>query len=122
MKEGIRSPVDNSLKHRGQVEHAPRGAGLGGAHQHTFCSHLKMRFKQIAYLDERMPKNVYFWNENLKITSVSGAPPPNPCLLLGAGSPQTLTLLVLLLLSIASLSSSFLALNAFYSPQKKELK
>jgi len=34
-----------------------------------------------------MPKNVFFWNKNVKITSASGAPPLNPRL--PPASPQT---------------------------------
>jgi len=101
----------NSLKHsgvaRGKWEHAPRGAS---AH---FYSHLKTRFKE-EFRPKDALKMCIFWNKNVKITSASGA---EPYLSWGL-CPQIPTLLPLL--TIANLSSSFLALNAFYYPQRQQ--
>jgi len=80
-----------------------------GAHQHTFCKHLKRVLSR--NFDQSMFKNAYFLN------SASGAPSPNPRLLPAALRPQTPALL--LSPTITSLSSSFLALNAFYYPKKR---
>jgi len=59
-----------------------------------------------------------FWNKNVKITSASGATLLNPHFPPAAwGSAPDPTLI--LLLTIENLSISFLALSAFYYPQKR---
>jgi len=61
-----------------------------------------------------MPKNAVFFR--IKMQKL---PQRNPRLppAVGGSAPQTPTLL--LLLTIVSMSSSFIALNAFYYPKKK---
>jgi len=61
-----------------------------------------------------------FWNKNAKITSASGALPPNSCLppVAGGSAPRLPCYYSYLLLQ--SLLSSFLVLNAFYYLQKEQ--
>jgi len=84
------------------------GVGLGGASAH-FLQSLKHVLSRS--LDQRMSKNAYFWNKNVKMATLP--PLSNP-------QPPDQTHALLLLLIIASLSSSFLALNVFYYSQKKQ--
>jgi len=49
-----------------------------GAHQHTFCSHLKTRFKQKFRPKYALKCVIFEKNKTVKIISESKAPPPDP--------------------------------------------
>jgi len=94
------------------------GVQVLGAHQHTFCSHLKTRFKQ--KIRQNMLKNAYFFEKIVKNRlSVGGSAPRTPVCLRRQGAPP-LDPRVGLLPTITALSSSFLAPKYILLPSKRK--
>jgi len=85
-----------------------------GLHQQTLCSHLKTRFMQKFRL--KYAKNMHFGKKYRSRRSVGGgAPPPTP----RSWPPASLQTFPACN-SITTMSSSFLALNAFFTIDKEQ--
>jgi len=70
-----RDEIDGSVVAGGGGKWGTRpGAQAFGAHQHTFCSHLKSVLSR--NFDQNMLKNAIFWGKNCKnLLSVGGSRP-----------------------------------------------
>jgi len=99
----------NSLKHSGVAG----GGARALVRISTLFAVIKKRVLSRS-LDQRMPKNAYFWNKNVKITLASEPPFASGGWELRPRPPRYYSLL-----TIASLSRPFLALIASYYPKKR---